>query len=216
MDVPLTKSLMVLRVLSGLATIGLGVWLFVRFLPVLNFEMLVLFLVAGFAIIEAPRLLNTFRQRKERRAAYIDANEPASSMLDRANRFRRWGLICYAAAFVWIFIGFALLGPQRLAATVGIAIALFVVGSVLRFYRWYAETSVEFRAVSAAKPKISQAGLWITTVGLLVVIAFASVAQELWRVDAVNWLFGALGLSLVGAFIWRWVRGWPDDRNPPS
>jgi hypothetical protein len=175
--------------------------------------MLALFIMAAIFIIEAPRFLNTLRQRQERIASYVEQNESAQATLERGNRLRRWGYICYFVAALWAVVVVALFGPQRFGVALGIALVLAGLGFALTFYGVYARTAVDFRSISVAKPKISKVKLWITTVLLSVVILSTFVADEFWHIGASNWLFGALALALVVLFAWRWLRGWPNEKN---
>ncbi|HVK81056.1 MAG TPA: hypothetical protein VM915_10640 [Verrucomicrobiae bacterium] len=207
--------LVALRVIAGLAVIAVGVWLFVLALPALSFQILALSLVAGVFIIEAPRFRNVFRQRQERLAIYVEENASAEKLMNRANSFQRWSWICYVAAIALIFVGFKMFGHQGFTVTLGVSFALMAVGFALGLYRVFARTSVDFRSLNAAKPSISPRKMWIITGGLMAVIILALVAERVWHVPAMNWFYGALAISLIGAVTWRWLRGWPKESDPP-
>lgn len=204
-----------LRALAGVSVIAVGVWLFVSALPTLDFGVLVLFLTAGIFVIEAPRFFKLHRQRRERIAAYVETNESAGTVADRVHRFRHLGWIPYGLAIIWVFTGHALLGPRNFAVIFGIALALIAVGFAFSLYRLFVETSVDFRSLSATKPTISQARLWIITIGLVAIVLLAFATERIWSIDAVNWLFGIIAVVVVGTFSWRWLRGWPTGSDPP-
>ncbi len=205
--------LVVLRVTVGAAVIALGVWLFAQALPALSFQVLVLCLSAGVLIIEAPRFLKMHRQRQERLARHIDKDASAEKMMDRANSFRRWIGICYVAAIALLFVGLKLFGPQGFMVTIGISLALVALGFALGTYRVFAQTTLDFRSLSATRPAYSQPRMWTITAGLFAVVILALVAEKVWHVPATNWLYGALGVCLVAVLIWRWLRGWPKQSD---
>lgn len=207
--------LVALRVIAGVAVIAVGVWLFVLALPALNFQVLVWPLLAGAFIIAAPRFLKASRQHRERLETYVEKNASAEKLMNRANTFQRWSWVCYATAIALLFVGLQMFDRQALIFVLAISFALVAVGFALSLYRVFAQTSVDFRSLGAEKPAISPRRMWIITGGLLVVTIFVLVAEQVWHVPARNWLYGALVIVLVGAVVWRSLRGWPKDSDPP-
>lgn len=200
-----------LRVITGLAVMAAGVWLFVRKLPVIDFSILALPLALGVLIIEAPRFLKMLRQRRERFASFVEADATAQKLLQRAAYVQRLSWICHAVAVALACAGFVLFGPERLPIILSIALALMAVGFALGLYRVFARTSLDFQSLSAAKPAMSQRKMWLITGGLFAAVILALVAESVWHIEAMNWLYGALSISFVAAFVWRWLRGWPKD-----
>ena len=202
-----------LRVFVGLAAIGVGGWLFARELPRLSFQMLAIFVSFGIFLIEAPRFSKALRVRAQRTESYVKENQVAQGVVNRASQLTAWSWASYGASLISVVAGVATLGPQFYVFTIGAAVLFFTGGLGLGLYVVYLRAAAGIAAASASKATKLQGPLWVATVALLALLVLASFADRVWRVDSVNWLFGAWVALMIVVWVWRWLRGWPDDTD---